>query len=288
MKVDLFCPVEMWSYTLPKEDAPFYGLKLYNLGDRQVTSVEVTLIFFTDDGEETQRLIHRAHSLDGRPGSAFLMEIPAEEAVPCHHLETVIEKVWFDANSVWRRDRTALREVTSNALPNGRALENLRNVAGSDAVGYPEQQGDVWLCVCGRANSESSDRCVRCGRVLADLLTHCNQEAVEEKSRQREQQLNLKSKAALEANSQRQHMRESAWQEKKQKRRRVLVRISAVAVGVALAYGGVFHLMPYLAYQEAGKVLAAGNYGEAQVAYEKLGDYRDAPQLVTRCIYLAA
>ena len=44
MRIDLSCPAELWRYELPKEDYPICGLMLYNLGEKIIVSVEVTLI----------------------------------------------------------------------------------------------------------------------------------------------------------------------------------------------------------------------------------------------------
>ena len=73
-------------------------------------------------------------------------------------VELAIEKVWFDDATIWRRGTASLTEYESNALPAGRRLDQLRFVAGPDAVGYPEWQRRVWVCVCGRANDLHNDR----------------------------------------------------------------------------------------------------------------------------------
>lgn len=79
-------------------------------------------------------------------------------------VDLMIEKVWFDDASVWRKGNAPLTRYESNALPKGRALDELRFVAGQDAVGYPQTQEEVWVCVCGRANALDSQRCCRCER----------------------------------------------------------------------------------------------------------------------------
>ena len=155
MRMDLTCPVELWRSNLPKEDYPACELMLFNLSDKLVVSCEVTLILQDGEGKETDRLIYRAHDLEGRPRTPFTMAVPLEEGVKPAAYEVVIEKVWYDDNDVWRRGKIQLTEYTSNALPNGRSLEMLRFVAGSNAVGYPEEQEGVWVrngvpLACGR------------------------------------------------------------------------------------------------------------------------------------------
>ena len=112
----------MWRAELPREDYPACELIMYNLSDKLVISCEVTLLLQGQDGEELERLIYRAHALEGRPRSVFPMAVPVEESLHPTGLEVIIEKVWYDDNDVWRRGKGSLCEYTSNALPNGRNL----------------------------------------------------------------------------------------------------------------------------------------------------------------------
>ena len=50
MKIDLTCPAELWRYELPQEDYAACDLLLYNLSDKLISSVEVTLILTGKDG----------------------------------------------------------------------------------------------------------------------------------------------------------------------------------------------------------------------------------------------
>ena len=66
----------MWRAELPREDYPACELIMYNLSDKLVISCEVTLLLQGQDGEELERLIYRAHALEGRPRSVFPMVVP--------------------------------------------------------------------------------------------------------------------------------------------------------------------------------------------------------------------
>ena len=57
---------------------------MYNLSDKLVISCEVTLLLQGQDGEELERLIYRAHALEGRPRSVFPMAVPVEESLHPH------------------------------------------------------------------------------------------------------------------------------------------------------------------------------------------------------------
>ncbi len=278
----------MWRGELPRENYPACELIMYNLSDKLVVSCEVTLLLQGKDGEELERLIYRAHALEGHPRSVFSMVVPVDESLRPTGLEVIIEKVWYDDNDVWRRGKGSLCEYTSNALPNGRNLELLRFVAGSNAVGYPENQDGVWVCVCGRPNPPYLHSCVRCQRSREQVFARYNKEAIEKIAAQRDQQLALKAKAAREDASRLQLEREQAYDQKKKKQRRTVKIAVLAAAGVAVVYGVVFHGLPYLRYRGAVSAFESGDYAQAQSVFAAMEGYADADAYVLRCRYETA
>lgn len=288
MKIDLTCPAELWRYELPKEDYHACDLLLFNLSDKVITSVEVTLILSDKDGDEQTRLTYRAHDLQGEKAQTFGVSVPMEPEEKPAAIEVVIEKVWFDDSSIWRKGKGPMTEYTSNALPNSRSLEQLRYAAGPTAVGFPQEQDGVWLCVCGRPNADYARYCIRCQREKKEVFEQFSKENVEKLAAQREKQLSLKGKAAREEASRLQLQREAEYQVKRKKRRKVRVCVFA-AVGVVLvAYAGVFHVAPYLRYRQAVTDMEEGRYAMAQATFSEMGDYMDAEEYIRRCRYMAA
>ena len=114
------------------------------------------------------------------------------------NVDLVIEKVWFADATVWRRGNAPVVEYESNAIPSGRKLDQLRFVAGEDAVGYPQLQEQTWLCVCGRANDLKSDRCCRCKRGRDTVFASCTPENVENLIAAHEQKLKTVAQSARE------------------------------------------------------------------------------------------
>lgn len=288
MRMDLSCPAEVWQYAMPREDYPACDMTLYNLSDKTIASVEVTLLFYDQEGEEQARQIYRAHSLKGLSGQTFRMTAPVESKVKPHRMEVLIEKVWHEDNSVWRRDRDAMVEYTPNALPNSRSLEMLRYVAGSAAVGYPQEQDNVWMCVCGRPNHKQARTCRRCRRDKEEIFTRYNREAIDKLVTQRHKQLDLQAKAAREDASRLQAEREKEYNRRRRRRRRIIAAVLCVALLAGAAYGVVGHLLPHLRYQSAAEIMAQGNWAEAEAAFLAMEDYRDAPQQAIACRYQAA
>ena len=75
--IDLSCPAEIFRTAMPTEEIPAATLTLFNLCDRVIVSVEVSLRLLDADGGETERLAFRGRALNGRPHSTFLLRCPA-------------------------------------------------------------------------------------------------------------------------------------------------------------------------------------------------------------------
>ena len=288
MKIDLTCPVELWRYQLPTQAEEACTLLLYNLSEKDVTSIQVTLAGYDAQGEVLSRQVERLQGLEGTRKTAFEVSIAMEGGEQAAGMELVIEKVWFDDGIVWRRGNAHLSEYVPNTLPNNRRLEMLRYAAGADAVGYPQDQGAVWLCICGRANAASETQCRRCQREKLKVFEEYNQTAIEELVAAREKELEqIAHKARMQA-SQQQLEREARLKRKKLRRRRVLIIASAILLVSGSAYGIYFHGIPYYKYFRANQQLQSGLYQEAKAAFEQMPGYLNANELVTKSDYLRA
>ena len=288
MKIDLTCPVELWRYELPTQADEPCRLLLYNLSDKDVTSIQVTLAGYDAQGEIISRQVERLQGINGTQKTAFEVGIAMEGGEQAAGMELVIEKVWYDDGIVWRRGNAHLSEYMPNTLPNNRRLEMLRYVAGTDAVGYPQDQGAVWLCVCGRANAASESVCRRCQREKLKVFEEYNQSAIEEMVANREKELDqIAHKARMQA-SQQQLEREARLKRKKQGRRRVLVTVFTTVFVLGSAYGVYFHGIPYYKYFRANQQLQGGLYSEARAAFSQMPGYLDANELVVKSDYLKA
>lgn len=287
LKIDLSCPAELRKYELPRENYPACDLMLYNLARKTITSVEVTLSLILQD-EKLDRVVYRAHDLDGRSGTVFAVTVPAGEKTAADRVEVVIDKVWFDDNSIWRRSKTPMTEYVPNDLPAGKALEFLHFFAGKDAVGYPEEREDLWMCLCGRPNPLGEPVCIRCHRTRQELFSRFTREKVEQEAKQHEQRMRLITKSALEYTSQIQLQREQEYLAKQKKKKKIIAIACGVAAAALLAYGTVFHVVPLMKYQNACKLMEAGLYPSAEKAFLAMTDYRDAADKATDCRYLQA
>ena len=288
MFINLSCPAELFRTVLPTEESPACGLLLYNLSDRVIVSAEVTLRLLNRRGEEEERLVYRARALNGRPHNTFTMNVPCTPAPAIRQAEVSIDKVWFADNAVWRKEPGQETEYVPNQLPVSRSLSNLKFVAGESAVGYPSQQEGVWVCVCGRPNPDRDPFCARCLRQKELVFARFNREAVEKQLNQKERQLELKSRSALEDTARLQRIREERFVLRQRKRRFRLRLLSAVLCAVALALLSLGVIAPGARLYAARRGMEAGDLDGAERVLQELRRFPGAESLLAECRYRQA
>lgn len=288
MRIDLTCPVELWQYAMPTETAAECTFVMNNLSDKVVTSVMVTLNCYNKQDQLLLRQSERVQGLKAGVGERFSIVILPSRWEGVEGMDLVVEKVWFEDATVWRRGSAPLTNYRPNTLNNGRALDHLRFVAGRDAVGYPQMQEEAWVCVCGRANALDSDRCCRCERGRDTVFASYNKENVDAVIAVRERKLADDARKAREDNSrlnEEEMKRRSAQQRKRRNRRRLTGVIAAAVVVAAVA---VLWGLPALRYQNAKQLQQSGQYQKASEAFAAMGGFRDAQEQATACRYQEA
>ena len=286
--IDLTCPAEIFRTALPTEEIPAATLTLFNLSDRVITSVEVLLRLLDTEGGETERLAFRGRALNGRPHSTFLLTVPCAYSAEFRALDVTVEKVWFADNETWRRDPANAVEYTPNALPVSPALTNLKYAAGETAVGYPSLQNGLWVCVCGRPNPEGEAWCARCGRQMETVFSSFTPEAVETQISLKERQLDLASRNMREDTIRMQRIREEEYQKKKARRGHRIRIGAAMAFALALVAATLFVFEPALRFSAGRHALETGDAAGAKKAFQALGTFGGADELIPECDWLIA
>ncbi|MBR5231345.1 MAG: hypothetical protein IKW00_03750 [Clostridia bacterium] len=274
MKIDLSCPVELWHHALPTPDNPLCRLQLFNLTEQTVVSVQAVFSCYDQNGALMSRQVERVQGLEGEGRSAFEMAVMLDDGVSAAGLDFSIEKVWFEDGTVWRHVMGHGSEYTPNTLPAGRRLDVLRYLAGADAMGFPSDQGAVWVCVCGRPNTPSSDDCRRCGRNKREVFTTFNEASVETIIFNHESAMEEKARRER-AEKQRIADEQAALRSKKKKRRRITATVITLIILLLLsAYGVFFHGIPYYRYYTAQQKMETGLYSAARAEFVELAQMR--------------
>lgn len=288
MKIDLTCPVELWQYAMPTEDDADCTFIMNNLSDKVVVSVQVTLKCFDKEDMLLFSQTERIQGLKAGVGERFSIMLLPSQWRDVEGVDLVIEKVWFDDSTIWRRGNAPLTYYESNALPGGRALDQLRFVAGKDAVGYPCVQDQVWLCVCGRANALESDRCCRCERRRDAVFASYSPDNVAHVIAAHEQKLAMAARKAREENNLVIEKQEVQRASKRRRRRMTVWAAGLSAAVVALAAVIILWVVPAVRYQSAMGLIDSGKFDEARAAFSAMGDYRDAQAQLAVCDYQEA
>ncbi len=281
--IDLTCPAEIFRTALPTEDIPAATLTLFNLSDRVISSVEVSLRLLDADGEETERLSFRGRALNGRPRSTFLLTAPCAPSAAIRSVDATVEKVWFADNETWRRNPMNTVPYTPNDLPVSPALTRLKYAAGETAVGYPSRQDGLWVCVCGRPNPEDEPCCIRCGQMRDAVFTRFTPEAVEAQVNMKERQLDLSSRNMREDTIRLQRLREEEYIRKKARRGTRLRTLVAIPAALGLVAAALFCGAPWLRLSAGRRALETGNLAGAKADFEALGSFGNARELLEEC-----
>ena len=279
MRIDLNCPAEVVGSELNQPDRGWIQLMLMDLTDRGIDSCEATVRLLDRSGEELGRTVHRARALHGRAHSVFPMSVPMEIPEAALRAEAVLDKVWFEDHDVWRRNPDSEVEYESNLLPPGNDLNALKYVAGAGAAGFPSQQAEVWVCVCGRANANQDAVCLRCRRQKTMIFQHFSRQAVLRQVSQRERQLDLQTRGAREETAQLQRLREAEYDQRMARRGRRRKLLAALLAAALLAAGCFFGAEPALRLWSAETALRADRLEDAR---EILTGLRGFPGAETR------
>jgi len=270
MKSDLTCPVEITKVTVNREkeenkerEQIVCLIEFFNLSEKVIDSLQMNIICF--DAENTRlggRLVRAAATGEAR--AHFTGTFMPDRVDGAVRVEAAVEKVWFKDGVIWRREERNVREYTPNHLPEGRELDRLRAVAGPDAAGYAREDDIVWMCVCGRANRTSDDKCLRCERERVQVLSDYSFAAIDSTVGRKERDRQQKTQETLRRSSEQTVREQTAMQKKSRKKRRTMKAIIFLLVLVALALAAARWGAPYCMSLYAQRLADQGELTEAK------------------------
>ena len=135
------------------------------------------------------------------------------------------------------------------------------------SVFVPVRQKDLWLCACGEINRDG-ERCHVCGQELDTLIAKLDVDLLREEKTERlrrEEEHASAVDAVRDAHA------------KKAKKIALIAAPIAVVAAAAIVFS-VISSKNARAYDDALAMLDAGRYNEADVAFTKLGNYKDSAE----------
>lgn len=184
----------------------------------------------------------------------------------------VFDKVWFEDGTVWRRGSGSPAEFQPTPVLQDQRFAVMQEMAGSDAITYPSDQGSVWVCVCGRPNSAHEDACRRCGRDKHDVFVNFNEAAIEKIIFQRESAQEEAERAERELARKNAEERREMLAHKRRRRRLILTGAITSSVLLILIIGSVFFGYPYIRFNTANRWFENGRYDDAKAVYAEMND----------------
>lgn len=279
MKSDLTCPVEVVSVRIRQESqgegerTPLLCvIEFFNLSEKVIDSIQMNIICFDAQNARIGGRLVRA-SARGEGRARFSGTFAPDRVENVARVEASVEKVWFQDGVVWRREERNVREYTPNALPEGRELDRLRSAAGPDAAGYAREDDIVWMCVCGRANRTSDDRCRRCQRERVAVLRDYSFAAIDSTVGRRERELERQTMDTLRRSSEETAREMTKVQQRSRKRRRRVTLAVALLAIVAAVLAALRWGVPAAACLWAQRELSQGQAADAKAVYEWVDGY---------------
>ncbi|NMD38661.1 MAG: tetratricopeptide repeat protein [Christensenellaceae bacterium] len=263
MKIDFTCPVELLNIQLPTSGNQVCTFTLNNLAAKSINSIEVVLSFFDKDSELIFEQRERLSGFVAETRKGVLLSFEAADIEDVEYTRLNIEKLWFVDNAVWRNENIDEVEYELNLLPEGKNLSNLKNLAGNDAVAYPSQQAELWVCVCGRPNPEDEFACVRCGREKLKIFSEFNKQAIDKKMQEIQNKISEEDKAARIEAANKVEQQRKLQERKKQRSKKNIISLIVMLIIAAIALGVVYYGVPAYNNNQANNLIKEGKFEEA-------------------------
>ncbi|MBQ3669325.1 MAG: hypothetical protein II920_08900 [Clostridia bacterium] len=187
MIIDLSSPIELRGYEILHDDngtARAY-IDLFNVERKTVTGYSGTARWMRDGFGEGANEYISVDKMSIPGGGEFRLTLSSSAVRYADRLEIYFSSVTFEDGSVWTPVDGELVDVGESVPLEGSELDMLRQLAGEDAVMYPETQDNFWRCVCGRINPLTEHECARCKREMNYVLSELNRKAVKLPTRER-------------------------------------------------------------------------------------------------------
>ncbi len=248
-------------------------LKFRNISSRSVSALKVRVHCYDMSEELVCRAEHQYLDLKVAPEQSF----GSKEAIPLpdssvRSYSVQVISVHFADGERWAADGEEWeplpeQEQLRDRIFDRELLRQYRMESSSKSELVPLIHKDIWLCSCG-AICLPGEPCPKCHQDYEHLMELLDVELLLERKNTR---LLEESKAAAKRESSRAHSL------------KVVKIVLLILIPVLLAAGAVFFFYSRSQQRAADYELAkllyqSGQYTEAAVAYDALGDYADAPQ----------
>ena len=181
MRIDLTCPIEMRGYELICDDRGCVRayITLNNLAPHAIARFDAIVCWTNSRTGQASAQPFRADRIEAEARSDFRFSLSTTDVPEADVLELHFTRVHFaDGEADWIGGQADTVEIDELPEIPGAEKRLLSNIAGEDAVRFPEKHENHWVCVCGRANFRHQHTCSRCLRDRTDVLRNLTRSAV--------------------------------------------------------------------------------------------------------------
>ena len=184
MLIDLTCPVENRGISVRTNSETgenYLLLKLFNISEKTITSVNLDVKAFDENGVELASLPVEFTELTALPGELFAENkaISIADIPDARNFIVEVINTSFEDGDIYEADDENLIDYDDSEASLQDALL-LRELV-PDAVCFSGEYENYWRCTCGRPNLKDAQNCARCSSNKEDVLAkYSSKKALEE------------------------------------------------------------------------------------------------------------
>lgn len=273
-------------------------LKFQNIYNKSIKAVNISIKAYDSFGRELQGIDEYQYTdLCVYQGSYWgqdkAITLPSDLTrtikVSIHSVIYQDDTIWVCESNIW--NKLSETKKMYSILLDDELVKQYKLEYGEFAEYVCFEEEGVWHCTCGAINQLNAQRCYSC-KIDKDSILDCdlgvlksNADArVAREKKEAEERARIK---AEEEEKRRIAEKARVEQEKVQKRKRT-IKLIIIALAIILIALIPTEIMPAIAYNRASKLLDNGNYDDAYIAFQALGDYRDSAEQVLETMYQKA
>ena len=262
MLIDLSCPIENRGISVRTNSETgenYILLKLLNISEKTIVSVNLNVKAFDENGTEIASLPVEITELSANPKEYFAENkaISLSEIPDAKNFIVDVISATFENGEIYEPSEDNTIDYDDSEAPLADALA-LRELV-PEAICYSSENDEYWRCACGRPNFLDAQNCARCGREKETVLTNYSSKSA----------LNNTLLAIKEQEEQKALEEEMAREAKKKKKLKNIITTAIVVVSLAVLFViGYFVRIGIINFQ-ANTAVKNGDYLKAYELYSK-------------------
>lgn len=254
-------------------------LKIRNIGGKTIKAAAVRITCFDTVGKPLEGTAEKEYldltaGRDEEFGQKSLVSLPDTSA---RSFSVAVTWVAFSDNTVWNASEEELsalpkQDSLSEVFGDEELVKQYRLKYGAGIKSFPRKYKDLWFCACGAFNHPDEEVCHVCGQKLAALLPFDAEALKAEKDKRLQKEADERRRAEEQANAAAAEKAARAKKAAQKAKKIVAIVIPVVCACVAFVFLLTQVIIPKQKYNEAMRLIDAGEYDAAYEMLEKLGN----------------